>query len=71
MGKERAKRRLTRRRRDISLLHVMLPSGSTLRLDSLKVQNSITSTTPASSGTFTLPRYTGGPQIVIAMWTCT
>lgn len=44
---------------------VVLPSGVNLPLDALTVQDSLARTTPASSGTFTIPRYAGGPQIVI------
>jgi hypothetical protein len=43
---------------------VVLPSGVNLPLDALTVIDSITQTTPDSSGTFTLPQYSGGPQIV-------
>ena len=43
---------------------VVLPSGSTLTPDALTVLDSVTQTTPAASGTFTLPAYDNGEQIV-------
>jgi uncharacterized repeat protein (TIGR03803 family) len=44
---------------------LVLPSGSSLTPDQLTILDSITQTTPAPSGTFTIPTYSFGPQIVL------